>query len=51
MNRTAIVLVAGLAAACGNSSIAEGRGHGMPSWGTKINVDDVWKLVRRGQAS
>lgn len=27
------------------SSIAEGRGHGMPSWGTKINEDDVWKLV------
>jgi len=27
------------------SSIAEGRGHGMPSWGVKLNDDDIWKLV------
>jgi cytochrome c oxidase cbb3-type subunit 3 len=27
------------------SSIAEGRGHGMPSWGTKISQDQIWKLV------
>jgi cytochrome c oxidase cbb3-type subunit III len=27
------------------SSIAEGRAHGMPSWGTKLNEDDIWKLV------
>lgn len=27
------------------SSIAEGRAHGMPSWGTKIPDDQVWKLV------
>jgi cytochrome c oxidase cbb3-type subunit 3 len=26
-------------------SIAEGRGHGMPSWGTKLPEDQVWKLV------
>jgi len=27
------------------SSIAEGRGLGMPSWGVKLNDDDIWKLV------
>jgi cytochrome c oxidase cbb3-type subunit 3 len=27
------------------SSIAEGRAHGMPSWGTMLNDDQVWKLV------
>lgn len=27
------------------SSIAEGRAHGMPSWGVKINDDDIWKIV------
>jgi len=27
------------------SSIAEGRGRGMPSWGAKMNDDDIWKLV------
>jgi cytochrome c oxidase cbb3-type subunit 3 len=27
------------------SSIAEGRAHGMPSWGTKLNDDQIWKLV------
>lgn len=27
------------------SSIAEGRAHGMPSWGTKLTDDEVWKLV------
>ncbi len=26
-------------------SIAHGRGHGMPSWGTKLNEDDIWRLV------
>jgi cytochrome c oxidase cbb3-type subunit 3 len=26
-------------------SIAEGRGQGMPSWGTKLPEDHVWKLV------
>ena len=26
-------------------SIAEGRGHGMPAWGTKLPEDHVWKLV------
>ena len=26
-------------------SIAHGRGHGMPTWGTKMNEDDIWKLV------
>jgi cytochrome c oxidase cbb3-type subunit 3 len=26
-------------------SIAHGRGHGMPSWGTKLNEDQIWKLV------
>ncbi len=27
------------------SSIAEGRAHGMPAWGTKLTDDQVWKLV------
>ncbi len=27
------------------SSIAEGRAHGMPAWGTKISEDQIWKLV------
>jgi cytochrome c oxidase cbb3-type subunit III len=27
------------------SSIVEGRAHGMPSWGTLLNDDQVWKLV------
>jgi cytochrome c oxidase cbb3-type subunit III len=26
-------------------SIAEGRAHGMPAWGTKLPEDQVWKLV------
>ncbi|HEX3661478.1 MAG TPA: c-type cytochrome [Acidobacteriaceae bacterium] len=27
------------------SSIAEGRGKGMPAWGTKIPEDQIWQLV------
>ena len=27
------------------SSIAEGRAHGMPAWGTRIPEDQIWKLV------
>lgn len=27
------------------SSIAEGRAHGMPSWGTKLPSEQIWKLV------
>ena len=27
------------------ASIAEGRGQGMPAWGTKIPSDQIWKLV------
>ena len=27
------------------ASIAQGRGHGMPAWGTKIPQDQIWKLV------
>jgi cytochrome c oxidase cbb3-type subunit 3 len=27
------------------SSIAEGRAHGMPAWGTKLPEDQIWKLV------
>lgn len=27
------------------SSIAEGRSKGMPSWGTRIPEDQIWKLV------
>jgi cytochrome c oxidase cbb3-type subunit 3 len=26
-------------------SIAEGRAHGMPSWGTKLPEDHIWKMV------
>ncbi len=27
------------------SSIAEGRAHGMPAWGTKMSADQIWQLV------
>ena len=27
------------------SSIAEGRAHGMPAWGTKLPEEQIWKLV------
>jgi cytochrome c oxidase cbb3-type subunit III len=27
------------------ASIAEGRAHGMPSWGTYLPEDQIWKLV------
>jgi cytochrome c oxidase cbb3-type subunit III len=27
------------------SSIAEGRGKGMPSWGNKIPQEEIWQLV------
>lgn len=27
------------------NSIAEGRGKGMPAWGTKVPQDQIWKLV------
>jgi cytochrome c oxidase cbb3-type subunit 3 len=27
------------------SSIAEGRAHGMPAWGTRLTDEQVWKLV------
>jgi cytochrome c oxidase cbb3-type subunit 3 len=27
------------------SSISQGRGHGMPAWGTKLPDDHVWRLV------
>ena len=27
------------------SSISQGRAHGMPSWGTKLNEEQIWKLV------
>jgi len=27
------------------SSIAEGRAHGMPAWGTKLPQEQIWKLV------
>jgi cytochrome c oxidase cbb3-type subunit 3 len=27
------------------STIAEGRAHGMPSWGSKLTTEQVWKLV------
>jgi cytochrome c oxidase cbb3-type subunit 3 len=26
-------------------SIAEGRAHGMPAWGTKLPEDHIWKMV------
>ena len=27
------------------STIAEGRAHGMPAWATRVNDDQIWKLV------
>lgn len=27
------------------SSIAQGRAYGMPAWGTRLNEDEIWKLV------
>jgi cytochrome c oxidase cbb3-type subunit 3 len=27
------------------STIAEGRAHGMPSWGPRLTTDQIWKLV------
>ena len=27
------------------ASIAEGRGKGMPAWGTKVPEEEIWKLV------
>jgi cytochrome c oxidase cbb3-type subunit 3 len=27
------------------ASITEGRQHGMPSWGSKLPRDDIWKIV------
>lgn len=27
------------------ASIAEGRGEGMPAWGTKVPEDQIWKIV------
>jgi cytochrome c oxidase cbb3-type subunit 3 len=27
------------------ASISEGRGKGMPAWGTKVPEDQIWKLV------
>jgi cytochrome c oxidase cbb3-type subunit III len=27
------------------STINEGRDQGMPAWGTKVNEDEIWKLV------
>jgi cytochrome c oxidase cbb3-type subunit 3 len=27
------------------SSISEGRGHGMPAWHSRLDVDQVWRLV------
>lgn len=27
------------------ASIAQGRAHGMPAWGTKIPSEQIWKLV------
>jgi cytochrome c oxidase cbb3-type subunit III len=27
------------------NSIAQGRDQGMPAWGTKLNEDQIWKLV------
>jgi len=26
-------------------SIAQGRAHGMPAWGTRLTEDNVWRLV------
>jgi cytochrome c oxidase cbb3-type subunit 3 len=27
------------------NSIAEGRAHGMPAWGTKVPQKQIWELV------
>ena len=27
------------------ASITEGRQHGMPSWGTKLPADQIWRIV------
>jgi cytochrome c oxidase cbb3-type subunit III len=27
------------------STIAEGRAHGMPSWGPRLTTEQIWKLV------
>ena len=27
------------------NSIAEGRAHGMPAWGTKLSSEQIWKLT------
>jgi cytochrome c oxidase cbb3-type subunit 3 len=27
------------------SSIAQGRAHGMPAWGTKVPEEQIWRLV------
>lgn len=27
------------------SSIAEGRAHGMPAWGTRLSDEQIWKIV------
>jgi cytochrome c oxidase cbb3-type subunit 3 len=27
------------------SSIAQGRAHGMPAWGTRLPLDSIWMLV------
>lgn len=27
------------------TSIAQGRAHGMPAWGTRLTEDQIWKLV------
>ena len=27
------------------ASIAQGRQHGMPSWGSKLPANDIWKIV------
>lgn len=27
------------------ASIAQGRAHGMPAWGTRLTEDQIWKLV------
>jgi cytochrome c oxidase cbb3-type subunit 3 len=32
------------------ASIAEGRAHGMPAWGTKVPENQIWQLVAYIQA-
>jgi cytochrome c oxidase cbb3-type subunit 3 len=32
------------------STVAQGRAHGMPAWGTKLTDEQVWKLVAYIQA-